>query len=111
MSRKKIIDRRNHCKLRSKQRYGYIMNNRAYKRILQRIIIGKYRDIPDNLISEKDQYANRLYCIVNYANIDFLCVYDKFENQIRTFLHPPSGHFQTMASAFSKIQIRQALDL
>ena len=83
MSRRKIIDRRHHCKLRSKQRYGYVMSNRAYKRILQKIIIGKYKNISDNLVSKKDQYPNRLYCIVNYANIDFLCVYDKFENQIK----------------------------
>lgn len=106
MSKKKSIDRKKHCKLRSKQRYGYIMSDRAYKRILQRIIIGRYKDIPDNLVSEKDQYPNRLYCIVNYANIDFLCVYDKFENQIRTFLNPPSGHFETMYNLFKKIKVK-----
>ena len=104
MSKKKFF-RKKHCKGRSWERYRYKISDRVLKRIKQKIFVGKYEEASFESVPKSDRCENCLYCIVRYANIDFLCVYDKFENDIKTFLKPPSGHFQTMHKYFSKLKM------
>lgn len=99
-----MIDRKKHCKTRAWDRYRYKMGDRALQRIRKKILSGKYKEATFRSVPKSDRYDNRLYCIVKYSNISFLCVFDKFENQIRTFLKPPSGDFCTMHEIFSDIR-------
>jgi hypothetical protein len=83
------------------------MGDNALKRIEQKILLGKYKEASFGNVPKSDRYDNRLYCIVKYSNVNFLCVFDKFENQIRTFLKPPSGDFCTMHETFGNIPSRR----
>lgn len=101
MSNRKTFDRFNHCVSRMRQRY-YMPNADIsdVKAISRKIRKNNFQPTPLSILRKEERHENVLYGIVEHKGVQFSCAFDKFEDQMKTFLNPPDGSFSTIGSEF-----------
>ena len=104
MSNRKTFDRFNHCVARMSQRYE--MSDATIedvKAISRKIRKNKFEPTPLSVLREEERHKNVVYGIVEHKGVKFSCAFDKFEDQMKTFLNPPNGSFSTIGVELAKI--------
>lgn len=104
MSNKKTFDRFNHCVSRMRQRYEMSNANiEDVKAISRKIRKNNFKPTPFSVLRKEERHRNVVYGIVEHKGITFSCAFDKFEDQMKTFLNPPSGSFSTIGNEMTNI--------